>query len=270
MGKYYINQYIKNIAKLDSGEGDQVETDPIKRYLNELATKAIQKGTLYTNLLNPQEVSPVTIITKEIYTTDFNSQEIQINSENKIGDENNYEFVIIEYPDDADFSNPENRKTIFENSKYIFVDEENTVYFLNKFIKISTKQFIKSVLYSMNFENATTLFDGLDINAKNFEEKIDVNNYKFVLPMDDDLGKYIIIDDIDLKTFYDSEGSIMIIFYENEDKIIFRSVTDTYGTYDEYRRIEFIFSNNPNYEIITGNVNGINFKSLRRRSGGQG
>lgn len=268
MGKYYINQYIKNIAKRDSGEGDQVETDPIKIYLDELATKEIQNGALYTDIINP-EVPPSTLLSKESYITILQNIQANISSENKIGDENNSEFVIIEYPDNAkDYAGVLNE--LYEASKYIFINEENAIYFLNKFIKVSTKQFMKSVLYSMDFGDPTaTLFDGLDINAKNFEEKIAINNFKFVIPADlMSNNKSIIVDDIDLQTFYllKGIGKIKVVFDENEDKIIFNFITDTYGTYNEYRSISFKFSNDESNTVITTNINGTNYKTIQVQS----
>lgn len=263
--KFYIKNLI-NSSKQNSGEGNsnqegnQTETDPVKIYLNELATKGIEEGISYSDILNQQSGSSVIIISKGGYTTELS--EIQINSENKIGDENNYEFVIIEFPDDADLSSPENIITTFVNSKFIFVDNENTNYFLNKFIKISTKQFIKSVLYSMNYQNTNTLFNGLDINAKNFEEKIDVNNYKFATPMMNNGNvEFLVIDDIDLETFY-ALGTVLYIFDENENKMIFTIMTDTYGTFNEYHSISFKFSNDSGYEIKTININETNYKRL--------
>lgn len=262
--KFYIKN-LTNSSKQNSGEGSQNETDPIKIYLNELATKAIQKGISYKDMFNPQSGSSVIIISKGAYTT--GSSEIQINSENKIGDENNCEFVIMEFPDDADLSSPENIKTIFENSKFIFVDNENTNYFLNKFIKISTKQFMKSVLYSMNYQNTNTLFNGLDINAKNFEENIAINNFKFAIQVDQENIPYIVIDDIDLETFYNlkhlSENKVRCVFNENEDKIMFKAIDNTYGENEEYYSISFMFSSDSGNEIITENINETNYKIVR-------
>lgn len=191
-------------------------------------------------------------------------QQLQINSENKIGDENNYEFVILEFPDDVDLSSQD--PTIFENSKFVFVDGENISYFLNKFIKINTKQFMKSVLYSMNYQNTNTIFDGLDINAKNFEENIAINNFKFVIQVGQENIQYIVTDDIDLETFYFLGNNVGCIFDENEDKMIFNAVKYTYGSSSEYNSISFIFSNDSNYEINTKNINETNYKILKRKT----
>lgn len=256
MGKYYINQYIKNIAKRNSGEGSQNETDPIKKYLNELATRQIKKGTSYFNILNIEDPSP-TIIDKISYTTLFQQVQANINSENKIGDENNYEFVIVEYPDNIeDYIG--NQKEIFEHSKFIFLDEENAKYFLNKFIKVSTKQFMKSVLYSMDFQSMNDIFGDLDINTKNFEEKIAINNIKFAI------GN-IITNDVDLQAFYLLNGinQIKVVFDENEDKIMLNFKTYTYGPHEEYHSMLFIFSNDASNEIVTININETNYKAVQ-------
>ena len=266
--KFYIKNLI-NSSKQNSEEGNQneqgnqVETDPIKIYLNELATKAIQKGTSYKDVFNSQSGgSSIMLLHKDLSTNLL--QQLQINSENKIGDENNYEFVILEFPDDVDLSNL--NPTIFENSKFVFVDGENISYFLNKFIKVSTKQFMKSVLYSMNFENTTTtIFDGLDINAKNFEENIAINNFKFVIQVGQENIQYIVTDDIDLEAFYFLGDNVVYIFDENEDKIIFNTVKYTYGSSSEYNSISFIFSNDSNHEINIKNINERNYKILEHR-----
>lgn len=270
--KFYIKNLI-NSSKQNSGEGNQnqegnqTETDPIKIYLDELATKEIQNGALYLDIINP-EALPSTLLSKESYITILQNIQANISSENKIGDENNNEFVIIEYPDNAeDYAGVMNE--LYEASKYIFINEENAIYFLNKFVKVSTKQFMKSVLYSMNFDSANDLFDGLDINVKNFEEKIAINNFKFVIPADlMSNNKSIIVDDIDLQTFYLLKGisQIKAVFDENEDKIIFNFITDTYGTYNEYRSISFKFSNDESNTIITTNINGTNYKTIQVHS----
>ena len=267
--KFYIKN-LTNSSKQNSGEGNQnqegnqTETDPIKIYLNELATKEIQNGAFYTDIIDP-EALPSTIFSKESYITLLQQSQANVSSENKIGDENNYEFVIIELPDNMQYT----QKELFEHSKFIFINEENAIYFLNKFIKISTKQFIKSVLYSMDYQNTNTLFDGLDINAKNFEEKIAINNFKFVIPADlISNTKSIVVDDIDLQTFYilNGIGKIKVVFDENEDKIMFNFITGTYGTHDEYHSMSFIFSNDASNEIVTQNINGRNYKRVEFQS----
>lgn len=272
--KFYIKNLISS-SKQNSGEGNQnqegnqTETDPIKIYLNELATKEIQNGAFYTDIIN-FEAPPSSMFSKESYITLLQQIQLNISSENKIGDENNYEFVIIEFPDNLeDYADELNE--VYEASKHIFINEENAIYFLNKFIKVSTKQFMKSILYSIDFENVTaTLFDGLDINVKNFEEKIAINNFKFVIPADLlSNNKSIIVDDIDLRAFYLLNGmsKIKVVFDENEDKIMFNFITDTYGTYDEYHSMSFIFSNSSSNEIITENINETNYKIVQVRQG---
>lgn len=262
--KFYIKN-LTNSSKQNSGEGNQnqegnqTETDPIKIYLNQLATKEIEKGTSYKDIFSPQNGSSIMLLHKDLYTNLL--QQLQINSENKIGDENNYEFVILEFPDDVDISSQD--PTIFENSKFIFVDNENTNYFLNKFIKISAKQFMKSVLYGMDYQNTNTLFDGLDINAKNFEENIAINNFKFVIQLNQENVQYIVIDDIDLETFYFLGNNVVCVFDENESKMIFKPIKYSYGP---YRYIEFKFSNDSNYIINTQNINETNYKILERKT----
>lgn len=262
--KFYIKNLI-NSSKQNSEEGNQSETDPIKIYLDELAAKEIQNGAFYTDIIDA-EAPPSTLVSKESYIAFLQNLQVNVNSENKIGDENNYEFVIIELPDNLeDYAGVP--KELYEASKHIFINEENAIYFLNKFIKVSTKQFMKSVLYSMDFGDPTaTLFDGLDINAKNFEEKIAINNFKFVIPAD--INKSIIVDDIDLQTFYllNNIGKIRVVFDENEDKIIFNFITDTYGTYNEYHSISFKFSNDESNTVITTNINGTNYKTIQVHS----
>lgn len=268
--KFYLKNLI-NSSKQNSGEGnqsgegDQIETDPIKKYLNELATKAIEKGVYYTDVINIESGALTTILNKTMYTTLLQQSQANINSENKIGDENNYEFVIVEYPDNIeDYIG--NRKEIFEHTKFIFINEENAIYFLNKFIKVSTKQFMKSVLYSMDFQSMNDIFGDLNINAKNFEEKIAINNIKFEIVTG--FGQYIqsiIANDIDLETFYilGRMNQIRCVFDENEDKIIFNFITDTYGTHDEYNGMSFIFSSDSSNEITTRNINGTNYKAVQ-------
>lgn len=256
--KFYIKN-LTNSSKQNSGEGSQNETDPIKRYLNQLATKAIENKVSYFDILNIEDLSP-TIIDKISYTTLLQEMQININSENKIGDENNYEFVIIEYPDNVNdyIGSP---SEIYGHSKFIFINEENAIYFLNKFIKVSTKQFMKSVLYGMDYQNTNTLFNGLDINAKNFEEKIAINNIKFAI------GN-IVTNDFDLQAFYLLNGINQIkgVFDENEDKIMLNFITNTYGTHDEYHSMSFIFSNDASNEIVTININETNYKIVRVKS----
>lgn len=261
--KFYIKNLI-NPSKQNSGEGSQNETDPTKKYLNELATKSIKKGTSYSDIFTPESNSGISLVNKDLYTNllqELQQMQININSENKIGDENNYEFVIIEFPDDADFSSQD--LTIFENSKFIFVDGENISYFLNKFIKVSTKQFMKSVLYGMDYQNTNTIFKGLDINAKNFEENIAINNFKFVIQFGQENIQYIVLDDIDLEAFYFLGNNIGCVFDENESKMIFQPIKYSHSP---YRYIEFIFSNDSNYIINTRNINETNYKILQRKT----
>ena len=263
--KFYIKN-LTNPSKQNSGEGN--ETDPIKRYLNQLAAKAIENEASYFDILDFEHPSP-TVLEKNFYTTLLQQSQVNINSENKIGDENNYEFVIMEYPDNIEdyFGN---QKELFEHSKFTFLNEENAKYFLNKFIKISTKQFIKSNLYSIDFENID-FFSDLDITAKTLEENIETNNFKFGIHIDPYINETIVIDDIDLQAFYNlrrmGDNEISPLFDENENKIIFNIITDTYGVYDEYHIMSFIFSNSSSNSIITKNINETNYKILIPRQG---
>lgn len=256
--KFYIKNLI-NPSKQNSGEGSQNETDPTKKYLDELATKLIKKGISYSDIFTPGSNLDIFLINKYLFTNLLQQlQQLQINSENKIGDENNYEFIIVELPDNLDSSDI-NNPTTYKNSKYIFVDGENISYFLNKFIKISAKQFMKSVLYGMDYQDTNTPFDGLDINVKNFEENIAINNFKFIIEIGQENIQYIVIDDIDLEIFYDL-SNISCIFDENESKMIFKPIKYSYGP---YRYIEFKFSNDSHSVINTQNINGINYKIIQ-------
>lgn len=257
--KFYIKN-LTNPPKQNSGEGNQNQTDPTKKYLDELATKLIKKGTSCSDIFTTGSNPDILLANKDLSTNllqQLQQMQININSENKIGDENNYEFIIIELPDGADLSNAD--PTIYENSKYIFVDGENISYFLNKFIKISTKQFMKSVLYGMDYQNPNTPFNGLDINAKNFEENIAINNFKFVIQSGQQNVQYIVLDDIDLEMFCDL-SNIECIFDENEDKMIFKPIKYSHSP---YRYIEFKFSNDSHCVINTKNINGINYKIIQ-------
>lgn len=251
--KFYIKN-LTNSSKQNSGEGNQIETDPIKRYLNELATKTIEKGTSYIDILSFNDPSPI-ILDKPAYINFIGNAPDNINLE-KIGDESNYEFVIIEVPDNILEIDGE----ALQNSKFIFVNEENGKYFLNKFIKASTKQFIKSVLYTMMQDVISD-----DINSKNFEEKIAINNLKFAINLNQEGSNLTVIDDIDLKAFYQliENGWLRCIFDENENKIIFNIRDDVYGEHTEYVHILFIFSNDPLNKIVTENINGTNYKILQ-------
>lgn len=272
--KFYLKNLI-NSSKQNSGEGNQnqegnqTETDPIKKYLNELAIEKIKKGVYYTDVINI-ESGEVTLLNKAIYTTIMQPALSNISTENKIGDENNYDFVIIKYPDGIDPVGAD-QTILYQNSKFIFVDEENASYFLNKFIRVSTKQFMKSILYSMNFQDTNELFSDLDVNAKNFEEKIAINTLKFGIVIG--FGQYtqsIVIDDVDLQTFYllkrTGENQLRCIFDENEDKIMFKDTIDTGGETDECNFITFIFRNNGSNSVITTNINGINYKYINPQS----
>lgn len=258
--------YIKNLTNPSkqnsgegnqSGEGDQTETDPIKIYLNQLATKAIENKVSYFDVLNIEDPS-LTIMDKSFYTILLQHSQANINPENKIGDENNYEFVIMEYPDNVNdyLGSP---SEIYGHSKFIFVNEENAKYFLNKFIKISTKQFIKSSLYSMDFQNIGDIFGGLDINAKNLEENIAINNFKFAINIGFVQSSLIVTDDIDLQAFYIlrnvNEDKVKCVFDENEDKIIFTVDHEAGGA---FYYIAFRFSNNSS--ILNENINGTDYK----------
>lgn len=255
--KFYIKN-LTNPSKQNSGEGSQNETDPIKRYLNQLATKSIENGVSYFDILNLKDPSP-TILEKNFYTTLLQQTQANINSENKIGDENNYEFVVFEYPDNIeDYIG--NQNGLFEASKIIFLNEENTKYFLNKFIKVSTKEYMKSLLYSIKFES--TDLDALGINVKNFEEKIAINNLKFAIDLGFQESNLIVIDDIDLQAFYTLKGlnehKVRCVFDENEDKIMFKVTGDVFSEDYEWYVILFKFSNNA--AILTENINGIDYK----------
>lgn len=266
--KFYIKNLI-NSSKQNSGEGNQNETDPIKKYLNELAIEKIKKGVYYTDVINIGS-GEVKLLNKVMYTTLMQPALSNISTENKIGDENNYDFVIIKYPDGIDPVGAD-QTILYQNSKFIFVDEENASYFLNKFIRVSTKQFMKSILYSMNFQDTNELFSDLDVNAKNFEEKIAINTLKFEIVIG--FGQYtqsIVIDDVDLQTFYllkrTGENQLRCIFDENEDKIMFKDTIDAGGETDECNFITFIFRNNGSNSVITTNINGINYKYINPQS----
>lgn len=262
--------YIKNLtssSKQNSGEENQNETDPIKIYLNELASKAIENKVSYFDVLNPEDPSP-TILDENFYTSLLEQSQANINPENKIGDENNYEFVIMEYPDNInDYLGSPNE--IYEHSKFIFVNEENAKYFLNKFIKISTKQFIKSSLYSIDFQYAD-VFSDLDINAKNFEEKIAINNLKFAIDIGVLESNLIVTDDIDLQVFYIlrdiSDNKVRCVFDENEDKIMFEVRCEL--NYIFHYILLFKFSNDLSNATIIENINGINYKYVDPQENG--
>ena len=253
--KFYIKN-LTNPSKQNSGEGN--ETDPIKRYLNQLAAKAIENEASYFDILDFEHPSP-TVLEKNFYTTLLQQSQVNINSENKIGDENNYEFVIMEYPDNIeDYTG--NQKELFEASKFVFINEENVVYFLNKFIKASTKEYMKLLLYSMDFES--TDLDALGINVKNFEEKIAINNLKFAIDLGVLESNLIVIDDIDLQAFYTLKGinehKVRCVFDENEDKIMFKVTADIFSADYQLYVILFKFSNNA--AILTENINGTDYK----------
>ena len=237
--------YIKNLAnssKQNGGEGGQNETDPIKKYLDELAIEPIEEDISFENILTHQYIK---ILPKDTYTAGMPDVEIPI--ENKIGNENDYEYVIVKTPEDAT-----SEEDFIKNGKFAFLNEENLSYFLNKFIKRSVKEFIKSYLFYLT---------NYAINYFPLESELAIDNFKFLLT-DINSNNKLVLDDIDAGRYLGmSRFNIKLVFDENETRNIFEKA-NVIAIDDNNYYVTFNFSYDTRYEIETVTVNGKTYKSL--------
>lgn len=197
---------------LDGGGGGQEETDEIKTYLDEFATRVKSSENYYSSY----ETAIQSFTPKEIIEGDASYEDI-INSfkeQGKVkGDTNNYDYVYAERDDESE--------TL---SALVFITEEQFNYFQKSIIKTSAKDFITS---SLMIDNLTMVF-GENISGENdIKNKlaIDKEDFKFAIGVEYETIIYTVLDDIDMSYFANRfryrDDENLILFDENETRKIF-------------------------------------------------
>ena len=238
MGKYYINEYIKNITKKNSNIPEK-ELDDVEKELDKLANRLLEEG------INPFHSNDRAAIMPQGQFDSLSEEE-----EHKptiIKQDDNYQYAILLFP-----QNPE------DSFNAMLINEEHLNYFNNKFIKYSTKDFIISSLmyYILNHDNIISDIDSefADKSPNEIvniiENNLALNNFKFI---SDDY----ILNDIDLIDFDTHTG---LLFNENETKRIFdKEIGDNF-------EITFNIEGINNYisENVTSRIDGNIYKILKQ------
>jgi hypothetical protein len=236
MGKYYINEYIKNITKKNS---NIEELDDVEKELDKLANTLLEEG------LDPfNDDGAVRIMSKFVFDDIPKPVGIQITI---IKQDDNSEYAIMISQGKSSYN-------------VIFVNEEHFNYFNNKFIKYSAKDFIINSLiyYATNSDKLDSLATG---DYKNNDEKtqavidtLALDGFKFRY---DDL----LLNDIDVRYLKTKNP---LFFDKNETKKIFNIKQST----DSDSHIEFVVESINNVEIRVTNADpyGNEYKYLRENT----
>lgn len=234
MAKYYINQYIKNIAKKNTNTTEK-ELDDVEKELDKLANRLLEEG------INPfHSNNRAAIMPQGQFDSISEKEEQQLTI---IKQDDNYQYAILLFP-----QKPE------DSFNAILINGEHLNYFNNKFIKYSTKDFIISSLmyYILNHNNIDSEFADKSPNeiVNIIENNLALNNFKFI---SDDY----ILNDIDLIDFNTHTG---LLFNENETKRIFdKEIGDNF-------EITFNIEGISNYisENVTSRIDGNIYKILKK------
>lgn len=194
---------------LDGGGGGQEETDEVKIYLDELATKVKSSGS------DEYEMTLMSLASKEEYIENPIPEEA-IKQGTIKGDINNFDYVVFDFSDNNESELPD---------IFVFITEEQFNYFQKQLINISTKDFIIS---SLMIDNLEQVFGGIDLSGENAVKNqlaIDKEDFKFALGLQKQETIYYVSDDINLSYFVSAKNSpnreILILFDENETRKMF-------------------------------------------------
>lgn len=242
---------------LDGGGGGQEETDEVKTYLDELATKVkSSKDYAFSYDMALNSFTP-----KEIIEGEDGFEDI-INSfkeQGKVqGDTNNYDYIYIEHDDEQGAP-----------SMLTFITEEQYNYFQKSIIKTSAKDFIHS---SFAIDNLEQVFGGINLSGENAVKNqlaIDNEDFKFAIGRKvNEEFVYTIFDDIDVSYFITYFSLVndkrLILFGENETRKIFdvkiTPLKDNdssnkfsyleFATLSRYFKEDTIQINNKNYKYL--------------------
>lgn len=251
---------------LDGGGGGQEETDEVKIYLDEVATRINSSE----NYGISYEAALKGFIPKEKYIENPFPEEMMKEATIK-GNINNFDYVTIEFKDNDNADVP-------PKPMLIFITEEQFNYFQKSIIKTSTKDFIIS---SLMIDDLEQVFGGINLGGKNAVKNqlaIDKEDFKFGIGLGlssetTEITDYIILDDIDMSYFADRfryrDGENLILFDENETRKIFDVKINALDDSDpgKFSYLEFGIKSNKFIEntIQIGNKN---YKYLKYNSSG--
>lgn len=190
---------------LDGGGGGQEETDIVKQYIDKLE---------FDNTM------PLGIRLRSVKSkTQYESIPLDIPDENKIGNYENFDYVLIDRSDAPE--EPDDSYIPI----YVFMNNEQFQYYNSKFIKNSLKDFIVSSLY---FDDIETIFNVTINNEDDIKNllAIDRNDFTFGFKKVTSLQRNnieLVLDDVDISILTsDDVDSFYIIFDENETRKIFK------------------------------------------------
>ncbi len=231
---------------LDGGGEGQEEIDVVKQYIDDFANKV---GLDYTT---PLSLALNGIISKEKYES--NSYPINIPDENKIGNYENFDYVLIDQSDAPEEPGYNHIPT------FIFMNNEQFQYYNSKLIRNSLKDFILSSLSIDDIENIFDITINNEDDVKNLLA-IDKNDFTFGFKKEAPIqlnNKEFILDDVDISILSSQNlESFYIIFDENETRKIFNIRVTTSGNYSY-----LIFIPNSDNDAVVNNIT-INNKNYK-------
>lgn len=228
---------------LDGG-GGQEEVDVVKQYIDNFANKV---GLDYRTPLGPALNG---IITKAKYES---NPPINIPDENKIGNYENFDYILIDNSDEPEEHDDSYMPTL------VFMNNEQFQYYNSKLIRNSLKDFILSSLSIDNIKNIFNVTINNEDDVKNLLA-IDKNDFTFGLKIQRPIGnREFILDDVDISILNSQDlKSFYIIFDENETRKIF-TITGTSAS-SKYRYLTF-HTDSDNYTVVNNiTINNKNYK----------
>lgn len=233
---------------LDGGGGGQEEVDVVKQYIDNFANKV---GLDYTT---PLSLALNGVMSKEKYES---NPPIDIPDENKIGNYENFDYILIDESDAPEEPDDNYRPT------FVFMNNEQFQYYNSKLIRNSLKDFILSSLSIDDIENIFNVTINNEDDVKNLLA-IDKNDFTFGFKKEAPFqlnNKEFILDDVDISILESQDlESFHIIFDENETRKIFNIGVTGSGNYaylrftsnsDSSTNVNNITINNKNYKYLT-------------------
>lgn len=246
---------VQNLKQIDvepideQGGGGQEEIDVVKQYIDNFANKV---GLDYRTPLGPALKG---IITKANYES---SPSLNIPDENKIGNYENFDYVLIDKSDAPEEPDDNYVPT------FIFMNNEQFQYYNSKLIRNSLKDFILSSLSIDNIENIFNITINNEDDIKN-SLAIDKNDFTFGFKKESPIqlnSKEFILDDVDISILDSTDSaSFYIIFDENETRKIF-TITVTSAS-SRYRYLTFYTDSNDDAVVNNITINNKNYKYFK-------
>lgn len=232
----------------EGGGGGQEEIDVVKQYIDNFVDKS------GLDHIVPSSLALNSVMTKANYES---APSLNIPDENKIGNYENFDYILIDESDAPEEPDDSYRPT------FVFMNNEQFQYYNSKFIRNSLKDFILSSLSIDYIENIFNVTINDEDDVKNLLA-IDKNDFTFGLKKESPFqlnSKEFILDDVDI-SILDSQDleSFYIIFDENETRKIFNTIVTTSGNYG-YLRFIPNSDNDSNVNNIT--INNKNYKYVR-------